>query len=110
MYTPLYLSYEKGSTTVGSGSIDNFITILDEDFNMDYYTQVDLTVEGAKALNSYDDEYFDVTDPVKSRLESLGLERADLRLDEIRAQAQEEYDQGVQEYEEAQAQFESADQ
>ena len=105
MYTPLYLSYEKGSTTVGSGSIDNFITILDEDFNMDYYTQVDLTVEGAKALNSYDDEYFDVTDPVKSRLESLGLERADLRLDEIRAQAQEEYDQGVQEYEEAQAQF-----
>ena len=85
MYTPVYLSYEKGSTTVGSGSIDNFITILDEDFNMDYYTQVNLTVEGAKALNSYEDAYFDVTDPVKNRLESLGLERADLRLEDIRA-------------------------
>ncbi len=69
---------------MGSGSIDNFITILDEDFNMDYYTQVNLTMDGAKALNSYEDAYFDVTDPVKNRLESLGLERADLRLEDIR--------------------------
>lgn len=105
MYTPVYLSYEKGSTTVGSGSIDNFITILDEDFNMDYYTQVNLTVEGAKALNSYEDAYFDVTDPVKNRLESLGLERADLRLEDIREQAQQAYDEGEQEYQDAQAQF-----
>ena len=84
MYTPIYLSYEKGSTTIGSGSIDSFIMILDEDFAMDYYTEVDVVIDGAKALNSYEDAYFDVIDPVKSSLESLGLERADLRLEEIR--------------------------
>ncbi len=101
MYTPVYLSYEKGSTTIGSGTIDSFITILDEDFALDYYTEVDVTIEGAKAYNSYEDVYFDVTDPVKSRLESLGLERADLRLDEIKAAATEEYEDGVAEYEQA---------
>ena len=54
MYTPIYLSYEKGSTTIGSGSIDSFIMILDEDFAMDYYTEVDVVIDGAKALNSYE--------------------------------------------------------
>ena len=49
MYTPVYLSYEKGSATIGSGTIDSFITILDEDFALDYYTEVDVTIEGAKA-------------------------------------------------------------
>ena len=43
-----------------------FITILEEDFALDYYTEVDVTIEGAKAYNSYEDVYFDVTDPVKS--------------------------------------------
>lgn len=105
MYSPLYLSFEKGSTTVGSGTIDNYITILDDDFAMDYYTEVDLTVEGAKALNSYDDAYFDITDPVKSRLQTLGLERADLRLEEIKEEATREYEKGVAEYEEAKDTF-----
>lgn len=99
MYTPIYLSYEKGSTTIGSGSIDSFIMILDEDFAMDYYTEVDVVIDGAKALNSYEDAYFDVIDPVKSSLESLGLERADLRLEEIRDAAMEEYEKGLAEYE-----------
>lgn len=105
MYTPIYLSYEKGSTTVGSGSIDAFITVLDEDFALDYYTEVDITVSGAKQYNSYDDVYFDVTDPVKSSLETLGLERADLRLDEIKAQATSEYEKGVEAYEESKQEF-----
>ena len=105
MYTPIYLSYEKGSTTIGSGSIDNYITILDEDFNMDYYTEVDVTVSGAKEINSYDDAYFDVTDPVKSRLETLALDRADLRLEEIREEAMKEYEEGVVEYEQGVAEF-----
>ncbi len=105
MYTPIYLSYEKGSTTVGSGSIDNYITILDEDFDMEYYTEINVTVTGAKAINSYDDAYFDVSDPVKSRLETLALERADLRLEEIREEAMEDYEEGVAEYEDAKAEF-----
>ena len=44
MYTPVYLSYEKGSTTIGSGTIDSFITILDEDFALDYYTEVEMCI------------------------------------------------------------------
>ncbi len=105
MYTPIYLSYEKGSTTVGSGTIDCFLTILDEDFAIDYYTEIDVTVNGAKAYNAYEDAYFDVIDPVRSKLESVGVERADLRLEEIKEEAMRSYEEGVAEYEQGVEEF-----
>ena len=35
--TPNYLSFEMGSSNIGHGSINNFIMIPEEDFNMDIY-------------------------------------------------------------------------
>ena len=85
--TPYYLSYEKGTSEIGSGSISNYIMIPENDFIMDYYTDVYLTVENAKSLNSYNDKYFDVVDKVKTKIESIGDERSKLRLDEIKEEA-----------------------
>lgn len=95
--TPYYLSFEKGASDIGSGSINNFIMIPEEDFNMDYYTEVFVTIDGAKELNSYNDEYFEVTDKVKNSITSLGDERAPLRIDEIRQEALNELQKGKDE-------------
>lgn len=104
--TPYYLSYEKGSSGIGSGSVNSFIMIPQEDFNIEVYTEVFLTVKNAKELNSYSDEYFDVTDKVKKKLEDLGEERAELRIDDLKTQAQEELDKGKKEYEDNKALYE----
>ena len=104
--TPYYLSFEKGASDIGSGSINNFIMIPEEDFNMDYYTEVFVTIDGAKELNSYNDEYFEVTDKVKNSITSLGNERAPLRIDEIRQEALKELQKGKDEYEENKLKFE----
>ena len=50
---------------------------------MDYYTEVGVTVSGADKYNSYEDAYFDVTDNVKNRLQTLGNDRVELRTKEI---------------------------
>ena len=97
--TPNYLSFEMGSSNIGHGSINNFIMIPEEDFNMDIYTEVLLTVDGAKELNSYSDEYFDVTDKVTKPLESLSDERSPIRFNEILEESRKELENGKKEYE-----------
>ncbi|EOR19920.1 hypothetical protein A500_19469 [Clostridium sartagoforme AAU1] len=81
--TPYYLSYEKGTSDIGSGKIASFIIIPQENFKVPAYTEVYITVNEAKKLNSYSDKYFKVIDAVKNPLEDIGDKRADLRYNEI---------------------------
>ena len=97
--TPYYLSYEKGSTSIGSGSIDSYIYIDDTNFTIEAYTELYVTIEGAKDENSYDDAYFDVVNKVKTAITSLGEDRAELRFDEIKQEALTKIADGRKEYE-----------
>ncbi len=83
--TPYYLSYQYDSTTVGSGKVESIIFVPLDDFKgsplyeSGGYNVMYATAEGAYDVNTYTDEYFDITDPVKERIEELGIERlADL--------------------------------
>ena len=105
--TPNYLSFEMGSSNIGHGSINNFIMIPEEDFNMDIYTEVLLTVEGAKELNSYANEYFDVTDKVTKPLENLSHERSPIRFNEILEESRKELENGKKEYVENKIKYEN---
>ena len=62
--TPYYLSYEKGTSAIGSGSVDTYIYVPKSDFTMEVYTDVYLTARGAKVYNSYQQDYFDYLEPV----------------------------------------------
>ncbi|NLW39858.1 MAG: FtsX-like permease family protein [Tissierellia bacterium] len=96
--TPYYLSFQKGSTNIGTGQVRSFIMIPKENFKLDYYTDIYLTVRGAKELNSYDDEYFDIIDPVTAQLEELAKEREVIRYEEVIGKAEEELEKGKKEY------------
>ena len=62
--TPYYLSYEKGTSAIGSGSVDTYIYVPKSDFTMEVYTDVYLTARGAKVYNSYQQDYFDYLEPL----------------------------------------------
>lgn len=98
--TPNYLSFEKGSSSIGNGKISSFIVVPQENFKIEAYTEAYVTVEGAKKLNSYSDKYFDLVDDTKISLESLGSERADIRYDEIIEEATKKLNEGKTELEE----------
>ena len=57
-----YLSQEKGNSSIGSGVVEGAIMIPQSDFKSDVYTEIFLTVKGAKKLDTYSDEYFDLVD------------------------------------------------
>lgn len=97
--TPNYLSFEKGSSTIGNGKISSFIVIPQENFNIEVFTEAYLTVDGAKELNSYSNKYFDLVDETKVLIESLGSERADIRYNEILEEATKKLNEGKAELE-----------
>lgn len=103
--TPYYLSFQKGSSSIGSGSLGCYGYVLDTNFNMEVYTEAFLTIQGAKQWNSYEDEYFDYLQPSTQRLETLGIERSSIRKEEILDEVLEEYNKGLKEYEEAVSEF-----
>lgn len=103
--SPYYLSHEKGVSRIGNGSVYLYSVIPEEDFNMEVYTEVYVTVKDAKALNSYSEEYFDFIEPITSALETLGMDRSEMRRDDILSEAQEKLDEGKKEYEEGLATF-----
>ena len=92
--TPYYLSFERGTTNIGTGKIDNFMIIPEDEFNLPVYTDVYLTVREAREVLTYDDEYDQRLDPIKEKLEAIGKRRENLRYEEIMDEAKEELDKG----------------
>lgn len=97
--TPYYLSHDKGSSSIGSGIVNGVIMIPQSDFIMDAYTDIFLTVKGAKDENSYTDEYFDIVDKTTNKLKDISDSRIKSRYKEVRQEAYEELDKGKKEFE-----------
>lgn len=97
--SPFYLSYEKGSSSIGAGSVDSYILVPQENFKSDVFTEIFLTVNGAKELQSYSDKYFDLIDNVVKDVEEASNGRVEARYNEVLADAKEELNKGKEEFE-----------
>lgn len=95
--SPCYISFGRGSTTIGSGSIDAFMAVPEDTFCMDVYSEVYVQVEGAKELTAYTDEYDDLVEEVLERIEDITGIRGEIRRQEILDEAQEKIDEARQE-------------
>lgn len=79
-YNPNYLSYELGTSSIGSGSVDTFIYVPQDAIKADYYTEVDVKVTNADRENTYSSSYFALTDPVVDELEDIADEQVTQRI------------------------------
>ncbi|MEG1408934.1 MAG: FtsX-like permease family protein [Terrisporobacter sp.] len=92
--TPYYLSQEKGNSAIGSGIIEGAIIVPQDDFKMKAYSEVFLTVKGAKKLDTYSDEYFNKVENVTDQLEGIKNNRAEARYQEVLKEANNELKEG----------------
>ncbi|MCR5685824.1 MAG: FtsX-like permease family protein [Lachnospiraceae bacterium] len=89
-FSPLYLNYERGTTSVGNGSISYFYYILPEDFDIEAYTDIYLTLDDKEYL--YSDVYKELIDLHKPGMEQALGERAAIRYDSLYSDARAELD------------------
>lgn len=85
---PQYISYERGNTTIGDGSIDTYIMIPESNFCYEVYTDVYLTMEDAAAYGAFDDGYWNVMDGNVEEFEAVADVRKDERFAEIKNEAE----------------------
>ena len=83
---------QRGSTSIGNGSIGCILFLGDECFQMDYYTGIYLTVAGARETEAYSAAYDDLVLPVQEQIEALADTQKYVRSEKLRRDAQDALD------------------
>ena len=100
--TPMYISStQRGSTTIGNGSLNAFLCVTESNFTQKVYTEVYIQSEQLKGMTSYSDEYEQLRDEISGKLEELGVSRSEIRYDEVIGEAQQDIADGEEELQKA---------
>ena len=97
--SPLYISFNRGNTTLGSGEISGFGYILPEDFDQEAFTQIYIMVHESGDVISYTDAYDNLIEKIRKRVEGIEKEQCSLLYDEVVAEANEKLDDARKELE-----------
>ena len=106
--SPQYLNLQRGTTSLGNGTVAAFLFLPAEAYEADYYTEIYLRMEGEHEAfqQSYADAMAVWEDPLTEVLELRGSLRKDDVVAEAEAELadyQKEYDDGYREYLDARA-------
>lgn len=109
--TPLYISFNRGNTTLGSGEVNGFAYVLPEDFDQEIYTQIYIRAHGADQVTSYTDAYDTLVEKLQQNVEGIQKERCLARYEDVMSEAEEKLADAEQELADgkAEAQKELAD-
>ena len=104
--SPLYIGVERGTSTLGTGQAAAFVLLPPEAFTLDYYTDFYLQVEGSRALGCYTSAYTQLMDRFTDGLTPFADQRAQLRGDSIRDEANQQLADAQQALDDAEAEAE----
>lgn len=97
--TSTYFSVERESASVGNGTLDLVVYTGEQNFALDVWTDLYVTVEGAKAYDSLLDEYADYVDVTAQKIEDISEERSEIRYQQVKDEAQRALADARKEYE-----------
>ncbi len=96
-YSPCYLSFNRGSTSLGTGSLSGFAYVLPEEFDAEVYSVAYLRVEDAAEKTAFTSGYDDLVDEVCERIEGIADARCEIRYDDVMETAESELEEAKQE-------------
>ena len=104
--SPLYISIERGTSTLGDGSVDAYMLLPEDSFHLDYYTVCNVIADGAKKMDAYLEAYRQKIDDLAARLTETAEVRGELRYQQVKDDAQAKVDEAKTQLAEAQQQAE----
>ncbi len=101
--TPIFLDYQRGSTSLGDGSLSSFFFVRDGAWTADYYTSMYLKLKGGKEY--FGDDADDFLDEHQSDMEALASKINRQRRNDAIEKANEALQEKVNEYESGLAEY-----
>ena len=98
MSSPLYISRNRGTTSLGNGTIDYCMYISKDNIKSEIYTEIFARVKNPNNYKTCSDEYSKYIDTIKEKLESIKSEREQARYDNIVNSAKEELAKSEEEF------------
>ncbi len=81
--TPYYLTFEKGTSNLGNGTVALYAIIPEEDFNMEVYTDLNITLQGTKGLSAFSEAYREIVKRDRKKFEDIAGIREEQRYNEV---------------------------
>ena len=106
--TSYYLSFQRGSSSIGSGDVNSFVVILPEVFIQEAYSTVYVTAEDTLGMTAYTEEYDNHVSKVLGNIEAIADSRARIRYEELYNPAYDELMEAKEELAEAISKLESS--
>lgn len=89
--SPLYISFGRGNSMIGTGEVSGFVIVDESSFKMDVYTEIYASVTGAFDEVAFTSEYEKLSDGAIEALEGIEEERCEARREEILAEVDGEF-------------------
>lgn len=97
--TPVYLNQTKENSTLNNREINTYFYVPESFFLMDYDTEMNILVQGAKSYDSFGKKYENYIAKIVEEIDGLVQTQASHRRNKIRKEAQEKYNDGYRKYE-----------
>ena len=101
--SPLYINFERGNTSIGSGKISGFIYVPKEEFDTEYLGEIYLTVSDGNTYGAYTQAYDDYIEAKTPVIEDATQKVVEERFRRILSKAQEKIEDGQKELDEKKA-------
>ncbi len=95
--SPYYLTFEKGTSSLGNGTVAMYAVIPEEDFNMEVYTDINLTLENTGKLSAFSEEYKEAVTKGKDELKEIAENREAQRYTEVYDEASDKLQESKKE-------------
>ncbi len=108
--SPQYISYDRGSASIGDGSVDTYVMVFEENFKYDVYTDVYITLDSTVGLSTFSKEYSEAVEAADADFEVIADAREKDRLKEVRDEANEKIADAKKEIADAEQELADAEQ
>ncbi len=104
--SPLYISYQRGSSGIGDGNIDEYMYLSADNFKTERYTELYIKAGFSDKYSPFSDEYEAKLDELKNKIEALGKARSKSFKAEVINEARQKLEKSKAEYKTQRAQAE----
>lgn len=96
--SPLYISRDRGTSKLGSGTINSYIYVNKENVKSDVFTEIYITLKDSKKYETSSKKYEEYVESTKDKIEEIKETREKARYDELIENANEEIKKAEDEF------------